>query len=84
MIYNVARVRRLFTKFQVDTYKTKIDTSAHTQLRTLQLRSKTCLIMWQDSGGYLQNFESIHAKIKKIDLCMCSCAPCSRDPSHDL
>ena len=29
MIYNVARVKRLFTKFQVDTYKTKKDTSAH-------------------------------------------------------
>ena len=41
MIYNVARVRRLFTKFQVDTCKTKKDTSAHAQLRTLQLRSKT-------------------------------------------
>ena len=40
MIYNVAKVRRLFTKFQVDTCKTKKDTSAHAQLRTLQLRSK--------------------------------------------
>ena len=29
MIYNVARVRKLFAKFQVDTCKTKIDTSAH-------------------------------------------------------
>ena len=75
MIYNVARVRRLFTKFQVDACKTKKDTSA--QLRTLQLRSKTWLIMWQESGGYLQNFESIHAKVKKIDLRMRSCAPCS-------
>ena len=41
MIYNAARVRRLSTKFQVDTCKTKKDN-------------------------------------------MCSCAPCSRDPSHDL
>ena len=41
MIYNVARVRKLFAKFQVDTYKTKKDTSAHAQLPTLQLRSKT-------------------------------------------
>ena len=29
MIYNVARVRRLFTKFQVDTCKTKKDASEH-------------------------------------------------------
>ena len=28
MIYNVARVRKLFAKFQVDTCKTKKDTSA--------------------------------------------------------
>ena len=39
MIYNVARVRRLFTKFQIDACKTKKDTYA--QLHTLQLRSKT-------------------------------------------
>ena len=32
MIYNVARVRRLFTKFQVDACKTKKDTSAHAHL----------------------------------------------------
>ena len=35
MIYNVARVRRLFTNFQVDTCKSKEDGSAHAQLRTL-------------------------------------------------
>ena len=77
MIYNEARVRRLFTKFQVDTCKTKKDTSVHAQFCTLQLRSKTRFIMWQESGGYLQNFKSIHAKVKKIDLRMRSCAPCS-------
>ena len=33
MIYNAAMVRRLFTKFQVNTYKTKKDRSAHAQLR---------------------------------------------------
>ena len=68
MIYDVARVRRLFTKFEVDTCKTKKDTSVHAQLRTLQLRSKTWFIMWHESGGYLQSFKSIHAKVKKIDL----------------
>ena len=35
MIYNVARDRRLSTKFQVDTYKTQRDRSAHAQLHTL-------------------------------------------------
>ena len=35
MIYNVARVRRLSTKFQVDTCKSKEDRSEHAQLRTL-------------------------------------------------
>ena len=33
MIYNVARVRRLATKFQVDTCKTKNERSGHAQLR---------------------------------------------------
>ena len=32
MIYNAAMVRRLFTKFQVNTFKTKKDRSAHAQL----------------------------------------------------
>ena len=35
MIYDAARVRRLSTKFQVNTYKTKRDRSGHGQLRTL-------------------------------------------------
>ena len=35
MIYNVAGVRRLSTKFQVDTYKNKEDSSLHVQLHTL-------------------------------------------------
>ena len=33
MIYNAAMVRRLFTKFQVNTCKTKNDGSVHAQLR---------------------------------------------------
>ena len=32
MIYDAARVRRLSTKFQVNTYKTKRDRSAHAHL----------------------------------------------------
>ena len=35
MIYNVTRDRRLSTKFQVDTYKTKKDRPAHAQLHTV-------------------------------------------------
>ena len=35
MIYNVARVRKLSTKLQVDTCKTKKDRSTYAQLRTL-------------------------------------------------
>ena len=66
--------RKLCKKFQVDTCKTKKDRSAHAQLRTLWLRSKPWFIMRQESGGYLQNFKSIHAKLKKIDVRMHSCA----------
>ena len=84
MIYNVARVRRLFTKFQVVICKTKKDTYAHAQLRTLQFRSKTWFIMWQESGGYLQNFKSIHTKLKELDLRLRNCAPCNCDSRHDL
>ena len=35
MIYNAAKVRRLSTKFQVDTYKTKRDRFEHAQFLTL-------------------------------------------------
>ena len=35
MIYNVARVRRLSTKLQVDACQTEKDRSAHALLRTL-------------------------------------------------
>ena len=72
MIYNVAVVKRFFTKFQVNTCKTKkkIDLGMHSCAKPLS-------IMWEGSGGYLQNCKSIHAKLKKIDLPMRSCAPCS-------
>ena len=35
MIYNAAKDKKLSTKFQIDTYKTKKDRSAHALLRTL-------------------------------------------------
>ena len=56
---------KLCEKFQVDICKTKKDRSAHVQLCTLKLRSNPWYIMWQWSGGCLQNFKSIRAKLKK-------------------
>ena len=64
MNYNAARVKRLSTKFQVDTCITKKDRSAHAKLHTLKLRSKPWFMMQQGSGGYVQNFKSISKKIK--------------------
>ena len=84
MIYYAARVRSFSTKFSSRYKQPKRDTSAHAQLLTLQLRSKAWFIMWHESGGYLQSFKSIHAKVKKIDLRMPSCAPCRWDPSHEF
>ena len=71
MIYNVARVRRLFTKFQVDC-KTKKDTSAHAQLCTLQI---------QDMIYNVARVRSLSTKFQ-VDTCKskedaCTCAPCS-------
>ena len=40
VIYNAAKVRRLSTKLQVNTCKSKEDRSAQAQLHTLSLRSK--------------------------------------------
>ena len=79
MIYNVARVRKLFTKFQVDTCKTKKDTSVRMPCSCAPCIEIQDMIynVARQSGGYLQNFKSIHAKVKKIDLLMRSCAPCS-------
>ena len=79
MIYNVARVRRLSTKFQVDTCKTKTDRSAHAQLRTFssEIPAMIYSLMWQGSRGYLQNFKLVHAKLKKDRSAHASCAPCS-------
>ena len=40
--------------------------------------------MRQGTGDYLQNFKSIHTKLKEIDLRMRSCTPCNWNSSHDL
>ena len=69
MIYNAARVRRLSKKFQVDTCNTTKDGSAHMQLR----QAKNYNAARVRRLPYLQNFKSIHAKLKKIDLHMYSC-----------
>ena len=53
-------------------------------VHTLLLRSKPWFLMRRGSGCYLRNVKSMHAKLEKIDRHMCSCAPCSWYPSHDL
>ena len=77
MIYNVARVRRLFTKFQVDTWKIKKTYICACTVAHLAVEVQDMIYNVARVGGYLQNFKSIHAKVKKIDLRMRSCAPCS-------
>ena len=77
MIYNVARVSISFTKFQVDTCKTKKRYICACAVGHPPVEIQDILIMWQESGSYLQNFKLIHAKVKKINLRMCSCPPCS-------
>ena len=72
MIYNAAIVRRLFTIFQVDTCKTKKERIVHVQLSQAMIYNAA-----KGSGASLQNCKSIHAKVRKIDLRMCSCTPCS-------
>ena len=79
MIYNVPRVMRLSTKFQVDTCKSKEDRSAH-----LVVEIQAIIYEQQGTGGSLQNFKSMHTKLKEIDLRMRSCAPCNWDLRHDL
>ena len=58
MIYN-ARVRWLSTKFQVDTCKTKKDTSAHEQLRQAMIYNAAKV------RRLSTNCKSMHAKLKK-------------------
>ena len=61
MIYNVARVRRLFTKFQVDTCKTKKDTFAYVHLA---VEIQDMIYNVARVRRLSQNFKSIHAKVK--------------------
>ena len=69
MIYDARRVRRLSANFQINTCKAKKDRSAHAQLHQAKIYNPARVRRLP----YLQNFKSIHAKLKKIDLHMRSC-----------
>ena len=69
MINNAVKVRRLSTIFQVDACKTKKERIVYVKLSQAMI--------YKGSGDSLQNCKSIHAKVKKIDLRMLSCTPCS-------
>ena len=73
MIYDVARVRRLSTIFQVDTCKTKKERIAVACAVEIQAMIYNAARVRR----FPTNCKSIHAKVKKIDLCMRSCSPCS-------
>ena len=70
MIYNAARVRRLFTKFQVNTCKTKKDRSGHAQLpqamiyiaaRVRRLSTKLQVDTWNTKKD-----RSVHAQLRTL------------------
>ena len=63
MIYNVARVRRLFTKLQVDTCKTKKDAFAHRQLGTRIRRLST---KFQVDTYKTKRDRSAHAQLRTL------------------
>ena len=71
MIYNAAMVRRLFTKFQVSTCKTKKDRSAHAQLRQAMIYNAARV------SRLSTKLQVDTCKIEKINLRMRSCTRCS-------
>ena len=77
MIYNAARVRRLSTKFQVNTSQNKVDLRMQLHTLLVQKLHTHAKLRSEQKGSYVQNFKSIYAKLKKIALSMRSCAPCS-------
>ena len=79
MIYNAARVRRLSTKFQVDTCKAKKDRSAHLVVEIQAMIYNVARVRRISAKFQVDTF-----KTKKDRSGMRSCAPCSGDPSHDL
>ena len=68
MIYNVAMVGRLFTKFQVNTCKTRKDRSAHAQLHQAMIYNVARV------RRLSTKLQVDTCKLKKIDLSMRSCA----------
>ena len=73
MIYDVARVRRLSTKFQVDTCKSKEDRSAHAHLvveiQAIDLQcGKRQEVIYKISSRYIQKLRdrSAHAQFRTL------------------
>ena len=70
MIYNAAMVRRLFTKFQVNTCKTKKDRSAHAQLRQAMIydtaRVRRLFTKFQVNICKTKKDRSAHAQLRTL------------------
>ena len=70
MIYNAAMVRRLFTKFQVNTCKTKKDRSAHAQLRQTMIynaaRARRLSTKLQVDTCKTKKDRSAHAQLRTL------------------
>ena len=87
MIYNAAKVRRLPTKFQVDTCKTKKGKNSACAVAPSMIYTVAHLVIQIQAMIYnaarVRSFstklqvDTVHAKVKKIDLRMRSCTPCS-------
>ena len=80
-IYNAAKLRRLSTKFQVDTCRTKKDRSAVAHL-VVEIQAMICDVA--RVRRLSTKFQVDTCKTKKRDLRMRSCASCSWDQGHDL
>ena len=70
MIYNEAMVRRLITKFQVNTYKTKKDRSAHAQLHQAMIynvaRARRLSTKLQVDTCKTKKDRSAHAQLRTL------------------
>ena len=70
MIYNAAKVRRLFTKFQVDTYKTKKERIVHVQLRQAMIcnvaRVRSLSTKLQVDTCKTEKDRSVHAQLHTL------------------
>ena len=71
MIYNVARVRRLSTKFQVDTCKSKEDRYAHLVVETQAMiynaaRDRRLSTKFQVDTYKTKRDRSVHAQLRTL------------------